>query len=80
MTIGRIYSDLKAVFELLAWITFIFVLFVLSSRYLYGMDYSIFLPLVVMLYAGVWVGLLVALVLTWIFSAGTSKPAAKVIK
>lgn len=53
MTIGRIYSDLKAMFELLAWITFIFVLFVLSSRYLYGMDYSIFLPLVVMLYAGV---------------------------
>lgn len=45
MTIGRIYSDLKAAFELLAWITFIFVLFVLSSRYLYGMDYSIFLPL-----------------------------------
>lgn len=24
MTIGRIYSDLKAMFELLAWITFIF--------------------------------------------------------
>ena len=68
MTIGRIYSDLKAMFELLAWITFIFVLFVLSSRYLYGMDYSIFLPLVVMLYAGVWVGLSVVLVFDTIFS------------
>lgn len=80
MTIGRIYSDLKAMFELLAWITFIFVLFVLSSRYLYGMDYSIFLPLVVMLYAGVWGGLSVALVLTWIFSAGTAKQATQTTK
>ena len=80
MTIGRIYSDLKAMFELLAWITFIFVLFVLSSRYLYGMDYSIFLPLVVMLYAGVWVGLSVALVLTWIFSAGTAKHVTQTTK
>lgn len=80
MTIGRIYSDLKAMFELLAWITFIFVLFVLSSRYLYGMDYSNFLPLVVMLYAGVWAGLSVALVLTWIFSAGAAKQATQTTK
>lgn len=80
MTIGRIYSDLKAMFELLAWITFIFVLFVLSSRYLYGMDYSTFLPLVVMLYAGVWAGLSVALVLTWIFSAGAAKQATQTTK
>lgn len=80
MTIGRIYSDLKAMFELLAWITFIFVLFVLSPRYLYGMDYSIFLPLVVMLYAGVWAGLSVALVLTWIFSAGAAKQATQTTK
>lgn len=80
MTIGRIYSDLKAMFELLAWITFIFVLFVLSSCYLYGMDYSIFLPLVVMLYAGVWAGLSVALVLTWIFSAGAAKQATQTTK
>lgn len=80
MTIGRIYSDLKAMFELLAWITFIFVLFVLSSRYLYGMDYSIFLTLVVMLYAGVWAGLSVALVLTWIFSAGAAKQATQTTK
>jgi hypothetical protein len=79
MTIGQIYSDLKSVFGILAWVTLMFVLFVVSSRYLYGMDYSTFLPVVVMLYVGVWVGLLFALVASWIYTA-VSKPAVKVIK